>query len=99
MLSISKNKTKLENTIREMVIVNEGKEMVVSGLFETITEVRVKGLSEADVRSRESDHKEADTNLLINTLMSPYLFIIVYCCDTNVCIIPLVNYLKLRVKG
>ena len=85
--------------VGEIVIANGAKETVASGLFETPSEVRVKGLSEAEIKSLECDHEEADTRLLINILMSPYLFIIVHCCDTDVLIILLANYLKLKVEG
>ena len=57
--------------VGEMVIATGAKETVASGLFETPTEVRVQGLSEADLRSLECDHEEEDTCLLINILKSP----------------------------
>ena len=81
-----------------MVIANGTKEMVTSGLFETPTEVSVKGLTvtEIEMRSLEWDHEEADTRLLIHILMSPYSYIIVHCCDTDIFIILLANYLKLK---
>ena len=83
-----------------MIIANGTKEMVTSGLFETPTEVRVKGLTvtELEMRSLEWDHEEADTRLLIHILMSPYSYIIVHCCDTDIFIIRLANYLNLKAK-
>ena len=44
-----------------MVIANGAKETVTSGLFETPTEVRVKDLTEVEMRSLECDHEGADT--------------------------------------
>ena len=38
----------------------EKQETVALGFFETITEVRFKSLSEAEMRSLECDQKEAD---------------------------------------
>ena len=64
-----------------MVIANGAKETVTSGLFETPTEVRVKDLTEVEMRSLECDHEGADTHLLIHILMSPYSYNIVHCCD------------------
>ena len=49
--------------------------MVTSGLFETPTEVRVKGLTELEMRSLEYDHEEADTRLLTHILMSPSILL------------------------
>ena len=70
-----------------------------SGLFETPTEVRVKGLTDFEMRSLECDNEEADTRLLIHILMSPYSYIIVHYCDTDIFVILLANYLKLKAKG
>ena len=67
-----------------MVIANGAKETVTSGLFETPTEVRVKYLTEVEMRSLECDHERADTHLLIHILMSPYSYIIVHCCDRHI---------------
>ena len=78
-----------------MVIANGTKETVTSVLFETPTEVRVKGLTDFEMRSPECDNEEADTCLLIHILMSPYSYIIVHYCDTDIFIILLANYLKL----
>ena len=72
---------------------------MTSGLFETPTEVRVKGLTHFEMRSLECDNEEADTRLLIHILMSPYSYIIVHYCDTDIFIILLANYLKLKSKG
>ena len=72
---------------------------MTSGLFETPTEVRVKGLIDFEMRSLECDNEEADTRLLIHILMSPYSYIIVHYCDTDIFVILLANYLKLKAKG
>ena len=82
-LSVSKNKIIIENMVREMVIANGAKETVASVLFETPTEVRVKDLTEVEMRLLECDHERADTPLLIYILMSSYSYIIVHCCDTE----------------
>ena len=51
------------------------------------------------MRSLECDNEEVDTRLLIHILMSPYSYIIVHHCDTDIFIILLANYLKLKAKG
>ena len=66
-----------------MVIANGAKETVAYGLFETPTEVRVKDLTEVEMRSLECDQEEADTHMLIHILMDPYSYIIVNCCGTE----------------
>ena len=66
--------------VRKMVIANGTKETVASGLFETPTEVRVKDLTEVEIRSLECDHEGADTHLLMHILMSTYSYNIMHCC-------------------
>ena len=70
--------------VEEMVIANGTKEMVASGLFETPTEIRVKGLTEVEMRLLECVHEGANARLLIHILMSPYSYIIVHCCDRHI---------------